>query len=288
MKRDGSTAIVYVNLKRAVKHCLYFISSCVHYFHFTIMDSSEEKFTWTQQLTMKLIQEVEHRPCIWSREDADYSNKTMKAIAFDEIGEILNVPSSNVREKFRNLRINFMQVHKKKLSAGSRATYVPKWEFYNALLYMANTCVASPTSSASSTTSKYSKRRKLREYKTEDTSITADPLSDDCNSSQTQFSNDKETRSKFVEYVTPFKRTLENLNENETPVKRTTEKFGECIETSKDSHVKFGEYVAFSLENLDDAQLVKKTKAKIQLIISEAIRERAMAELSQCESNAEF
>ncbi|XP_014088451.1 uncharacterized protein [Bactrocera oleae] len=254
------------------------------------MDSSEEKFTWTQQLTMKLIQEVERRPCIWNREDGDYSNKTMKAIAFDEIGEILNVPSTNVREKFRNLRINFMQVHKKKLSAGSRATYVPKWEFYNALFYMADTCVASSTSSASSTTSKPPKRRKLRDYKTDtqDTAITTDPLSDDCNSSQTQFSHDKEPRLKFVEYVTPFKRTTENLSENETPFKRTTDKFGECIETPKTLHVKFGEYVAFSLENLDDTKLVKKTKAKIQLIISEAIRERAMAELAQCESSAEF
>ncbi|XP_018803212.1 PREDICTED: uncharacterized protein LOC108977775 [Bactrocera latifrons] len=255
------------------------------------MDSSEEKFSWTQQLTMKLIQEVERRPCIWSRADGDYSNKTMKAIAFDEIGEILNVPSANVREKFRNLRINFMQVHKKKLSAGSRANYVPKWEFYNALLYMADTCVASSISSASSTTSKSTKRRKLRDYKTntQDTPITTDPLFDDCNSSQTtQFSHDKESRSKFVEYVTPFKRTTDNLSETEMPVKRTADKFGECIETPRSSHVKFGEYIAFSLENLDDTQLVKKTKAKIQLIISEAIRERAMAELALCESSAEF
>ncbi|XP_039965121.1 uncharacterized protein LOC120777709 [Bactrocera tryoni] len=254
------------------------------------MDSSEEKFSWTQQLTMKLIQEVERRPCIWSRVDGDYSNKTMKAIAFDEIGEILNVPSANVREKFRNLRINFMQVHKKKLSAGSRANYVPKWEFYNALLYMADMCGASSISSASSTTSKSTKRRKLRDYKTDiqDTPITTDPLSDDGNSSQTQFSHDKEPRSKFVEYVTPFKRTTENLSETEMPAKRTAEKFGECIAMSRSSHAKFGEYIAFSLENLDDTQLVKKTKAKIQLIISEAIRERAMAELAQCESTAEF
>ncbi|XP_004522102.1 uncharacterized protein LOC101452402 [Ceratitis capitata] len=242
------------------------------------MGDTEEKH-WTPALTMKLIEESEKRQCLWSREDPEYKNKTLKQIAYEEVAEIVDMPCESVKEKLRNLRINFWQVHKKNVKMGSSA-FPPKWEYYKPLLFLAESIFPYSKASTWSTPKprnrnrsrntrssrissilRESKRRKVavQEYKQEIPEICLDPLFDGCTSTVSTANNVKDTH-------------IEPTNNGNV----------------KETHEKFGEYVAFNLNNLEDVQLIKKTKAKIQLILSEALRERALSELAESESNVQF
>ncbi|XP_054733492.1 uncharacterized protein LOC129241272 [Anastrepha obliqua] len=234
------------------------------------MDNSQEKFTWTHKLTMKLIKEAEQRPCLWHKEDKQYANKIYKAVAMEEIAEIVGVSAEAVREKLRNLRINFMQVHKKQLRGGSKAVHPPKWEFYNALLFMAEPTGASPAASPKLTPLRVSKRK----LDHDETTTTLDPLSDELNITQ--------------DHSIVFKGSNESCGENISSVKGSSEKCNEYISGGKGSNEKFGEYITASLNSLDDVRIVKRTKARIQLLVSEAMTEHAMLKLAECESTAEF
>lgn len=63
-------------------------------------------------------------------------NKHVKNAAFEEIGAAIGVSADDARDKLRNLRTNFMQIYKKIPKSGSGAVQQPKWEFYNAMLFM--------------------------------------------------------------------------------------------------------------------------------------------------------
>ncbi|XP_036327343.1 uncharacterized protein LOC118739951 [Rhagoletis pomonella] len=251
------------------------------------------KVEWTSTMIVRLIKEAKERPCLWNKTDSQFANKIYKTIAYEEIGDILGVPGENVRMKLRNLRINFMQVHKKQLKASLNAkrVYPPKWEYYDALLFMAESCVP-----VEGTPSKRSKR--AVEY--EESSTSFDPLMDevsrtdeiykteDLNEEDECYNSEDLNRTEKCNNSEDFNNSADCNRRNES--NRINEPIisQEKARVNKGSNEIFGEYVAASLNCLDDAKFVKRMKAKIQLSISEVMTENAMQKLSECDSSAEL
>lgn len=80
---------------------------------------------WPNETVLKLLEEVERKPCVWKKSDPKYMNKHVKSAAFEEIGIKIGVSANAVKEKLRSLRTIFLQNHKKTKS-GSGAVQQPK------------------------------------------------------------------------------------------------------------------------------------------------------------------
>lgn len=197
---------------------------------------------------MSLIEEVKQRQCLWNKDDSEYLNYAFKGAAYEDISQIIDVPSEDIRARLRNLRTTFFQVYKKALIARRKSKRPPKWKFYKPMLYFADPSYATLPTSPLPEISETTKREESVEC--DDVSATIDPLENYENN------NKQEQLSDFSDF-----RLANEI---------------------------FGAYVAQSLNNLEECKIMKRTKARIKLILSEAMAERARSQLAECKGNGDF
>ncbi|XP_026725778.1 transcription factor Adf-1-like [Trichoplusia ni] len=136
-------------------------SSCapVHNFSYNslinfIMDNSvyfieQER---VMNLVEKLISEVEKRPLLWDRFDNDYSNRAAMDAEWEKIAEILSRDKNYVKNKWRNLRDQFIRENKKVKVPFDNPTkpyisyYRGKWAYFENMLFLKRASV--PTKKA--------------------------------------------------------------------------------------------------------------------------------------------
>ncbi|KAL1487920.1 hypothetical protein ABEB36_015305 [Hypothenemus hampei] len=92
---------------------------------------------WSENMTIKFVQEYRARPCLWNTKLAIYKNKAARDTALKEIEEVMGVEGFGINEiknKIKNLRSTYSQEKRKikdskKSGAGIDDVYVPniKW-----------------------------------------------------------------------------------------------------------------------------------------------------------------
>lgn len=92
---------------------------------------------WSEETTIKFVEEYRARPCLWNIKLAVYKNKSARDTALKEIEELMGIESFGINEiknKIKNLRSTYAQEKKKikdskKSGAGTDEVYVPhiKW-----------------------------------------------------------------------------------------------------------------------------------------------------------------
>lgn len=76
------------------------------------------------------------RPCLWRKKDPKFNINYAKNAAIEEIARLARItPADIVKEKLRSLRNIFSEIQRKKARRGG-GHHQPRWEYYNALLYM--------------------------------------------------------------------------------------------------------------------------------------------------------
>lgn len=96
--------------------------------------------TWTHEEIVKLISEVEVRPCIWNVASKDYKNRFLRDTAWQNIStEMSNkFPVEELLSKWQNLRTQFRNAaanikHTKSVQAASNK---PHWKYYSQMLFV--------------------------------------------------------------------------------------------------------------------------------------------------------
>lgn len=92
-----------------------------------------------------------------------------------------------------------------------------------------------------------------------------------------------EMKSPAVPKATKCKRADDNLEAALNPLYEELSKSREIIEKGKGPNEKFAVEVASVLNNIRDEKLVKRTKARIQLILAESMTEAARRDLADSE-----
>ncbi|CAD7005808.1 unnamed protein product [Ceratitis capitata] len=166
----------------------------------------------------------------------------------------MNVPENAVRHKIRILRTIFFHVHKKH----KRSKTIPKWRYYKRLLFLVDPSYAALPPSPLLVPIVENIDTQEMSKKTERADISEEDLVE-------------------PEIIS----TDTELNSSEDLCEVSN------IQKLEESNViaaneKFGRYVVESINNLEDFRLMKRTKARIKLLISEVLAERAMTQLAEC------
>lgn len=92
---------------------------------------------WSENTTLKFVQEYRMRECLWNTKSPIYKNRNARETAFKEIQEVMGIEGFGVTEiknKIKALRSTYAQELKKikdskKSGAGTDSVYVPhvKW-----------------------------------------------------------------------------------------------------------------------------------------------------------------
>ncbi|XP_045497273.1 uncharacterized protein LOC123695456 [Colias croceus] len=83
-----------------------------------------------------LIEEVKKRECIWNPECEDYNDRTIASIAWGQISDILNVPESKVRMKWKTIRDLFKREVRRAHIKHDIKEYKGKWKYFKALWFL--------------------------------------------------------------------------------------------------------------------------------------------------------
>lgn len=93
---------------------------------------------WTEQHTLKFLQEYLKYECLYNVKCAEFKNKQLRDAALLKLSEAMAIPDFGPKEaynKIRSLKSNFSQEHKKvkdsiKSGAGLDDIYVPNIKWY--------------------------------------------------------------------------------------------------------------------------------------------------------------
>lgn len=96
---------------------------------------------FTPRDVSKMISMIEERPCLWLIRSKDYSNREKKSLAFQEIGDALDVPAEVIEKKLSNLRTYWTKEESKVESsrmsgAADENIYVSPWQHFEELSFL--------------------------------------------------------------------------------------------------------------------------------------------------------
>ncbi|CAH0593990.1 unnamed protein product [Chrysodeixis includens] len=106
----------------------------------------------------KLISEVEKRPLLWDRFDNDYSNRSAMDAEWQKIADILSRDKNYVKNKWRNLRDQFIRENKKVKVPYDNPTkpyisyYRGKWAYFENMLFLKKASVPNKKTAGYSST----------------------------------------------------------------------------------------------------------------------------------------
>lgn len=94
--------------------------------------------SWTQEKTIKLIEEFHSRPALWDVSVPEYKNRNKRRDALKEVSELLALDIGEVEKKIKNLKVQFRREHKS-LCARKKSGSSPKkagWFGYEMLMFL--------------------------------------------------------------------------------------------------------------------------------------------------------
>ncbi|XP_063048728.1 uncharacterized protein LOC134442596 [Engraulis encrasicolus] len=107
---------------------------------------------WTEELERVLISFYMEHQCLWNIKAKAYKNRDLRKAALEELCQQLKLNSGghqvveqDVKKKFKNLRTVFTREHaavveSSRSGAGAAEIYVPKWKYYQQLLFLRDSC----------------------------------------------------------------------------------------------------------------------------------------------------
>ncbi|XP_059143436.1 uncharacterized protein LOC131930825 [Physella acuta] len=94
---------------------------------------------FTKRDTIKFIEEVRNRRCLWDLNSADYSNRKIKRNNILELAAVFDMGYKDVERKINSLKSQFFREHRKVESSkltGMGEVFRPKWYGYDLLLFL--------------------------------------------------------------------------------------------------------------------------------------------------------
>lgn len=96
--------------------------------------------TWSHEEILKLISEVEIRPCVWNVSLKEYKNRFKRDAAWQEIFVLMGekFPVDELSAKWQNLRTQFRNSvsSAKKTKSGQAATTKPNWKYHSQMEFV--------------------------------------------------------------------------------------------------------------------------------------------------------
>ncbi|XP_034830604.1 uncharacterized protein [Maniola hyperantus] len=91
----------------------------------------------SRRTLINIVLEVQKRPCLWNPDDEHHNNRGRVAVAWEEITEILNVPETIVRAKWKSMRDIFKRELKKcKTNSQGEFKYTGKWRHFQLMWFL--------------------------------------------------------------------------------------------------------------------------------------------------------
>lgn len=108
---------------------------------------------WDHNLVIKLIEMYEQETVLWNVSMSSHKNSNSRLDAIHNIATTLNKSDIEVEKKLHTLKSQFLRekakiTKSKKSGAGTTDVYVPKWKYYQLLLFLSPS--AEPVSHMSS------------------------------------------------------------------------------------------------------------------------------------------
>lgn len=228
---------------------------------------------WPRQTSLKLIDEVRTRRCLWDPNCSDYKNRLVKHDNYSELGILFNVPAREVESKWHNLKSQFVRENNKVLSSkkyGTGREFIPRWYAYDALLFLKQN--NKPRSKDTTEVQILGEDIIKDEYAEliEETSISenSDPLVEE------------NTRESVDETPISFLSPCHKKHRSDYTTTQLSNVTNECL-TNKDDYSAFSKFVETELYEIKNKRRLAILKKKIQDVIFEA----KMEELDEIESN---
>lgn len=216
---------------------------------------------WDHDDTVKLINEVETRPCLWSAGHADYKNRTKRESAWKEIALLLNekFTTDQLNAKWQNLRTQYRHAvaSMKKTKSGQANEAQPHWKYHSNMAFVSAAEETQTTQSesnmsiddddpiASSSSGVAVRHRKQTSAATAETS--------------------KANRDEII--LTTMKCAMERLAQPKKPT---------------DDVQIFGNYVVSELRKINDQQYREKTQRKLIQVLHECMDNEPVNTITIC------
>lgn len=99
--------------------------------------------SWSDDNIIKLIAEVEIRPCIWNVGTDDYKNRNKRDSAWQSIATVFSdeIPVDQLTAKWQNLRTQYRTslASAKKTKSGQGVAFKPHWKFHSQMSFIGAT-----------------------------------------------------------------------------------------------------------------------------------------------------
>lgn len=99
--------------------------------------------SWSDDNIIKLIAEVEIRPCIWNVGNGDYKNRNKRDSAWQSIATVFDgeIPVDQLTAKWQNLRTQYRTslASAKKTKSGQGVAFKPHWKFHSQMSFVGAT-----------------------------------------------------------------------------------------------------------------------------------------------------
>ena len=198
---------------------------------------------WLEDEIERLIDMWRRKPLLYDTKDENYYRPEKRKEAIDEMSAVLNISAADIQRKIENLRTYFGK-EKGKISKSKKSgtapehLYVPKWSFYNSLLFLENhvtprRVIIGSMGDASSSPASNENRGKPSSHSSKRLRVSED--------------------SRLTE--TPMAK-VRTLGHDHDPATRHPD--------SKHSDVVFGEYIGLTLMGIKDQRTKEYVKLEIQ------------------------
>lgn len=263
---------------------------------------ASQKVTLNDEEIFSLIKEYEQHECLWKKSHKDYKNNFKKIDAYKAIGFLLNISEDLVKEKCRSLRtVYFQNVQKaKKGKSGSGGGKAPVWKFYGALSFLqseAADCGSIDTLDLNTSVMNWMNKcdnacfndRKFSFHSSQNTEATegdSDTTTIALEIDRPSSSLSQMSQTSVVSQTSSNSGTPTNLSASKKRRAQYEEERRERWDTlmssirPQNAHEEFGHYVSSSLAQINNDNLVKATKSRIQLILAKALAEYAESQLT--------
>lgn len=106
-----------------------------------IQNRAKVTHSWTEEDILKLISEVEIRPCLWNVAQKEYKNRFKRDAAWQEIMVEIGdkkFPTEELCSKWQNLRTQFRNsiANAKKTKSGQAASSKPHWKYHSQMEFV--------------------------------------------------------------------------------------------------------------------------------------------------------
>lgn len=103
------------------------------------MEGESDEVVWSKDSVVKVIELYRERPVLWDATSNLYKDKNKKHYAWQEIANEMNTSKLEVKNKIRNLTIQFKREMKKPKSGSGADPYKKKWFALDYLMFLKDT-----------------------------------------------------------------------------------------------------------------------------------------------------